>query len=69
MTRGTLPPHRRARDLLRAAQVACWVLTPATFGISLIGALPLTAAYFAMPFLFRKASATRAQEIRLLVAR
>jgi len=42
---------------------ASWVSIPATFGISCIAALPLTIAYFAMPFFVRTASERRAAEL------
>lgn len=43
--------------------VVCWFSVPATIGLTCILALPLTLAYFVMPFFVRTASERRAAEI------
>lgn len=52
------------RSALFWSAFASWVGVPATFGITCLTALPLTLAYFAMPFFVRKASLARAEELR-----
>jgi len=43
--------------------VAMWALVPASFGITCLFSVPLTLAYFVMPFFVRTASERRAEQI------
>lgn len=49
--------------------VASWVSIPATFGLTCVLALPLTAGWVALPWFVRRASPRRAEELRAFVAR
>ena len=52
------------RAFLFWSAAASWIAIPGTFGATCCTAAPFTIAYFAMPFLVRKASPARAAELR-----
>lgn len=55
------------RSFLFWSALGSFVAMPATFGITCIFAVPLAIAYFAMPLLVRRASSSRAEELRSLL--